>query len=211
MIEQSYAIESGDEEATSWDGDFVLSMEYGMPPQSGWGMWVDRIISLLTSQENLRDVVLFPLMKDNDNESKNKETNLAVCVLNSYLKMEKWQELNTIAHLNAAYWARNGKWLFALNEVLTSDWDKISMNTSHAIIIKQTKNPLDILDLINKSKKDSLHIAEFTREMIETSDDKKIEEITKNKKLSEIDYLWVLVYWKKKDVERLTEKFELYE
>jgi lysyl-tRNA synthetase class 2 len=38
-------------------------MEYGMPCQSGWGMGIDRIVSLLTEQENLRDVVLFPIMK----------------------------------------------------------------------------------------------------------------------------------------------------
>ena len=38
-------------------------MEYGMPPQSGWGMWIERILALLTGQDNLRDVFLFPLMK----------------------------------------------------------------------------------------------------------------------------------------------------
>ncbi len=38
-----------------------------MPPQSGFGMWIDRVFSLLTSQENLRDVVLFPLMKNKNN------------------------------------------------------------------------------------------------------------------------------------------------
>ena len=64
---QSWAIDLGDEEATSWDDDFVLSMEYWMPCQSGWGMWIDRIVSLLTEQENLRDVVLFPLMKSDKN------------------------------------------------------------------------------------------------------------------------------------------------
>jgi len=63
---QSGAIEAGDEEATSGDDDFVLAMEYGMPCQSGWGMWIDRIVSLLMAQENLRDVVLFPLMKSNN-------------------------------------------------------------------------------------------------------------------------------------------------
>lgn len=61
--EQSWAIEMWDEEATSWDDDFVLAMEYWMPCQSGWWMGIDRIVSLLTEQENLRDVVLFPLMK----------------------------------------------------------------------------------------------------------------------------------------------------
>ncbi len=73
--EQSWALEAWDEEATSWDDDFVLAMEYGMPCQSGWGMWIDRIVSLLTEQENLRDVVLFPLMKSDKNywESKNEK------------------------------------------------------------------------------------------------------------------------------------------
>lgn len=61
------ALARWDEEATSWDDDFVLAMEYAMPPQSGWGMWIERIFSLLTEQENLRDVVLFPLMKGKTN------------------------------------------------------------------------------------------------------------------------------------------------
>lgn len=60
---QGEALERWDEEATSWDDDFVLAMEYGMPPQSGWWMWIERVLSLLTEQENLRDVFLFPLMR----------------------------------------------------------------------------------------------------------------------------------------------------
>ena len=60
---QAEALERWDEEATSWDDDFVLAMEYAMPPQSGWWMWIERIFSLLTWQDNLRDVFLFPLMK----------------------------------------------------------------------------------------------------------------------------------------------------
>ncbi len=67
---QSDALERGDEEATSGDDDFVLAMEYGMPPQSGWGMGIERIMAMLTAQENLRDVVLFPLMKSDTNEEK---------------------------------------------------------------------------------------------------------------------------------------------
>ena len=70
---QSGAIERGDEEATSPDDEFVFAMEYGMPPQSGLGMGIDRIFSLLTAQENLRDVVLFPLMKNINGGEKKEE------------------------------------------------------------------------------------------------------------------------------------------
>jgi len=65
--DQSRAKESGDEEALSKDLEYVEAMEYGMPPVSGWGMGVERIIALLTNQPNLRDVVLFPLLRPENN------------------------------------------------------------------------------------------------------------------------------------------------
>jgi len=70
---QSKAREAGDEEAMMKDDEYIEAMEYGMPPISGWGMGVDRVIALLTQQANLRDVVMFPLLRpdvnsDNSNE-----------------------------------------------------------------------------------------------------------------------------------------------
>ena len=63
FAEQSKAEEGGDQEATSADMEFVKAMEYGMPIQAGFGMGIERIIAILTQQDNLRDVVMFPLMK----------------------------------------------------------------------------------------------------------------------------------------------------
>ncbi|MEI6426360.1 MAG: lysine--tRNA ligase [Candidatus Absconditabacteria bacterium] len=60
---QALAAEGGDDEATASDDGFVMAMEYGMPPQSGFGMGLERILAILTEQDNLRDVVMFPLMK----------------------------------------------------------------------------------------------------------------------------------------------------
>ena len=53
----------GDEEAMVKDDDYILAMEYGMPPISGWGMGIDRLLQLLLEQDNIRDGVLFPLMR----------------------------------------------------------------------------------------------------------------------------------------------------
>jgi len=53
----------GDEEAMVKDEDYILAMEYGMPPISGWGMGIDRLLQLLLEQENIKDCVLFPLMR----------------------------------------------------------------------------------------------------------------------------------------------------
>ena len=67
LLEQASLKEAGDEEAMEMDYDYISAMEYGMPPISGWGMGIDRIIQLITNSENIKDVVMFPLMKPNDN------------------------------------------------------------------------------------------------------------------------------------------------
>ncbi len=66
LLEQAALKELGDDEAMDMDYDYIGAMEYGMPPISGWGMGIDRIIQLLTGSDNIRDVVLFPLMRPLD-------------------------------------------------------------------------------------------------------------------------------------------------
>lgn len=63
FVEQAKAKAAGDTETMQVDTDFLMCMEYGMPPISGWGMGIDRIIALLTDAKTLRDVILFPLMR----------------------------------------------------------------------------------------------------------------------------------------------------
>jgi len=66
LEEQARLKAGGDEEAMPMDYDYISAMEYGMPPISGWGMGIDRIVQLLTSSENIKDVILFPLMRPKD-------------------------------------------------------------------------------------------------------------------------------------------------
>ena len=63
LEDQAKAKAQGDDEAMELDEDFVLAMEHGMPPISGLGFGIDRLMVILFNQPSVRDVVLFPLMK----------------------------------------------------------------------------------------------------------------------------------------------------
>lgn len=63
LEDQAKAKANGDDEAMDVDEDFLLAMEHGMPPMSGLGMGIDRLLVMLYAQDTIRDVVLFPIMK----------------------------------------------------------------------------------------------------------------------------------------------------
>jgi lysyl-tRNA synthetase, class II len=63
FMEQAENKSKGDEEVMELDEDFLLAMEHGMPPMSGLGLGIDRLVAMLTNQETLRETVLFPQMK----------------------------------------------------------------------------------------------------------------------------------------------------
>jgi lysyl-tRNA synthetase class 2 len=60
---QSQAKANGDAEAMDLDERFITAMEHGMPPMTGFGMGIDRLVAFLTEQKNLRDVIFFPIVK----------------------------------------------------------------------------------------------------------------------------------------------------
>eukprot|EP01126_Amoeba_proteus_P028176 TRINITY_DN2781_c0_g1_i2.p1 TRINITY_DN2781_c0_g1~~TRINITY_DN2781_c0_g1_i2.p1 ORF type:complete len:583 (-),score=94.95 TRINITY_DN2781_c0_g1_i2:134-1882(-) len=66
--EQSLNRAAGDDEAQPIDEGYCTAMEYGLPPTGGWGMGIDRIAMILTDNNNMKEVILFPALKPLEEE-----------------------------------------------------------------------------------------------------------------------------------------------
>lgn len=74
FAEQLKDRESGDDEAMALDETFCMALEYGLPPTAGWGLGIDRLAMLLTDSQNIKEVLLFPAMKPQEEPAAAKAT-----------------------------------------------------------------------------------------------------------------------------------------
>ena len=106
--------EKGDDEAMFIDLDFVRALEYGMPPSSGMGIGIDRLVMFLCNQPSIQEVLLFPQMKpevwQNDNQKNNLTDNEKI-IFDTLSKNKKMDlvELKNLSGLSNKQWDKSIK------------------------------------------------------------------------------------------------------
>ncbi|RZS92163.1 lysine--tRNA ligase [Aquimarina brevivitae] len=125
--EQLKLSEKGDDEAMFIDQDFIRALEYGMPPTSGMGIGMDRLIMFLTNKQSIQEVLFFPQMKPEKKPLELKENEKAIYDI---LKKEKTMALNALkekAGLSNKAWDKGMKGLSKLGvtKVTKTDDDLI--------------------------------------------------------------------------------------
>ena len=103
LIDQLKLAERGDDEAMAMDDDFIRALEYGMPPTSGLGIGIDRLVMLMTNQSTIQEVLFFPQMRP---EKKAKVTTdedfVNAGVPAEWVPVIRKMNINTIEELKAA-------------------------------------------------------------------------------------------------------------
>jgi hypothetical protein len=213
LEDQSAAKAGGDDEAMEIDERFLTAMEHGMPPMTGFGMGIDRLVAILTEQRNLRETIFFPIMRPKTADvaaKKDTTMRLATVIINTDAGLEPWQVLNTVAHVTAGYVGRTNEKLFWNNTVETSDGNRINLNVSHAIMIKKGTTSAELCRLVSEARRQGLEVSEFTREMLSTTNDRRVSDITRTKTIDEVEFLGIGIFGEKSAVDALTAGLELY-
>lgn len=103
FVEQMRLGEKGDDEAMIIDHDFIRALEYGMPPTSGMGIGMDRLVMLMTGKTTIQDVLLFPQMRPEKVEKRdNAQTFAQVGVAEDWVAPLYKTGILTVADLAAA-------------------------------------------------------------------------------------------------------------
>lgn len=215
--EQMKLRDAGDEEAQMMDEDYVEAMEYGMPPNAGFGI-SERLFSMLVDKP-IRECVFFPTMKPENKVEKRKGNNQVsknqgqdfskkfVAILNK--NAETWKVMNALGHITAFLGNKMPDVFDTGDYFVTKDGIKHPRNSQYPVITLSATDK-QLIDLMKKVRESGLLYIGYVHEMIETGDDKKLEDMIVNKEDQNITYLGIGIFGDAEKVNALTKGLSLY-
>lgn len=197
---------AGDDEAQMMDEDYVEAMEYGMPPNTGFGV-SERLFSMLMDRP-IRETVIFPTMRQTaDKQIKQNFDSKIVMVVDKDLG--EWKLLNALSHMSAFIGNKMSETFDTGSYFETKDGVKLPRNSQFPIVVlSATKS--QIKELTMQAQKQKVLFITFTKDMIETTDDKKLEKMFGDQESDHLDYLGVGLFGKKSDLDEITKGLTLW-
>ena len=117
FVEQMRLADRGDDEAMIIDADFIRALEYGMPPTSGMGIGMDRLVMLMTGKTTIQEVLLFPQMRPEKTEKRDKpEAFAAVGVAEEWVAPLQKAGVLTVSALATAAAGKLAQELIGINK-----------------------------------------------------------------------------------------------
>jgi lysyl-tRNA synthetase class 2 len=199
---------AGDDEAQMMDEDYVEAMEYGMPPNTGFGV-SERLFSMLMDRP-IRETVIFPTMRTvSDKASADKQNFDKKIVMVVEKELGEWKLLNALSHMSAFIGNKMPENFDTGTHFATKDGFKLPRNSQFPIVVLWATRS-QIKDLTKQANKQGLLAITFTKDMIETSDDKKLEKMINEQDSEHLDYLGIGLFGKKSDLDEITKGLLLW-
>ncbi|MDP2861012.1 MAG: lysine--tRNA ligase [bacterium] len=204
--------EAGDEEAQMMDEDYVEAMEYGMPPNTGFGV-SERLFSMLVDRP-IKECVVFPTMKREgrvmSQENKNKGQDFSkkfVVILNK--DEEIWRAMNALGHITAFLGNKMTDVFDTGDYFVTKDEIKHPRNSQYPVITLSATGE-KLINLMEKVRESGLLYIGYVPEMIDTTNDEKLEKMIANKEDKNIVYIGIGIFGDTNNVDALTKGLTLY-
>lgn len=203
----------GQSEHENVDADYIRALEYGMPPTAGWGMGIDRLVSILTNQVSLKEVILFPTLRpEKDGETKKiekydyKEKKIIAILSN---ELNKGKASNALGHMAvSAGRYLNEQWM---GQPIIHDADGVThKGISKYPFIVLSASSSQIKELITSAKQRGIFCVDYPQEMFDTGNDGDLVKQLSKAKNKTLLYHAVLLAGKTDELNDLTSGLSLY-
>ncbi len=199
---------AGDDEAQMMDEDYVEAMEYGMPPNTGFGV-SERLFSMLMDRP-IRETVVFPTMRSaSAKASLDKQSFEKKMVMVVEKELGEWKLLNALSHMAAFIGNKMPDTFDTGTHFETKDGVKLPRNSQFPIVVLSATRS-QIKELTEQAQKQGILEITFTKDMIETTDDKKLEKMIGEQDSEHLDYLGIGLFGQKSELDEITRGLTLW-